>query len=97
MLSITYPNNLCKIKELGLFDLHGDDWFDANKQIFLQNHPNTKYVLFLNSIQTAIEDKNEAKKEAAFDNIVGALLSLATVIAVAMSFTLFGASPGLGD
>lgn len=96
--NFNFSRYLCKIKKLGPFDLHGDEWFDANKQNFLQKYPNTKYVLFLNSIQTAIEDRKEAKRKERIDNIWGALLSLAAAIALSMSFiTLFGASPGLGD
>jgi hypothetical protein len=96
--NFNFSRYLCKIKKLGPFDLHGDEWFDANKQNFLQKYPNTKYVLFLNSIQTAIEDRKEAKRKERIDNILGALLSLAAAIALSMSFiTVFGASPGLGD
>lgn len=94
----SFSRYLCKRKELGSFDLHGDEWFDANKKIFLQNHPNTKYLLFLNSIQTAIEDRKDAKKKEIIENIGGALISLAGLIAISMLFvTTFAASPGLGD
>lgn len=94
----SFSRYLCKRKELGSFDLHGDEWFDANKQVFLQKHPNTKYLLFLNSIQAAIEDRKDAKKKEIIENIGGALISLAGLIAISMLFvTTFAASPGLGD
>lgn len=89
---------LSKRKELGQFDIYGDAWFDTNKQNFLQKYPNTKYLLFLNSIQTAIEDRKDAKKKEIIENIEGSLISLAGLVAISMLFvTLFAASPGLGD
>ena len=89
---------LSKRKELGQFDIYGDAWFDTNKQIFLQKYPNTKYLLFLNSIQTAIEDREEAKQKESLENFMGILISLAGLVAVYMFFIpLLGASPGLGD
>lgn len=89
---------LSKRKELGQFDIYGDAWFDANKQNFLQKYPNTKYLLFLNSIQTAIEDREEAKQKESLENFMGILISLAGLVAVYMFFMpLLGASPGLGD
>ena len=89
---------LSKRKELGQFDIYGDAWFDTNKQNFLQKYPNTKYLLFLNSIQTAIEDREEAKQKESLENFMGILISLAGLVAVYMFFIpLLGASPGLGD
>ena len=89
---------LSKRKELGQFDIYGDAWFDTNKQNFLQKYPNTKYLLFLNSIQTAIEDREEAKQKESLENFMGVLISLAGLVAVYMFFIpLLGASPGLGD
>ena len=95
--NLNFRRYLHKIDKLSIID-NGDEWFDTNKQKFLQKHPNTKYVIFLNSIQTAIEEKNEAKRKARVDNIVGALISLAGVLAISMLFILpLRASPGLGD
>ena len=89
---------LSKRKELGQFDIYGDAWFDTNKQNLLQKYPNTKYLLFLNSIQTAIEDREEAKQKESLENFMGVLISLAGLVAVYMFFIpLLGASPGLGD
>lgn len=95
--NLNFRRYLHKIDELSLID-NGNEWFDTNKQKFLQKHPNTKYVIFLNSIQTAIEEKKEAKRKERVDNIVGALISLAGVLAISMLFILpLRASPGLGD
>lgn len=49
-------------------------------------------------VETAIEEKEEAKRKAVLENIAGAFLALAGVVAVVVLFVLpFGASPGLGD
>ena len=49
-------------------------------------------------VETAIEEKEEAKRKAVLENIAGAFLAIAGVVAVVVLFVLpFGASPGLGD
>lgn len=49
-------------------------------------------------VETAIEEKEEAKRKAVLENIAGAFLALAGVVAVVVLFVLpFGASPGMGD
>ena len=49
-------------------------------------------------VETAIEEKKEAAKNATHERLVGTLLGLAGVVAVMLLFILpLGASPGLGD
>ncbi len=53
--SFPFRQHLYDIDELGAFD-NGEKWFDKNKKIFLQNHPNTKYRPFLDNITVAITE-----------------------------------------
>ena len=88
---------LHKKDELSIID-KGDKWFDENKKKFLQKHPNAKYRPFLDGIKTSIEEQKKDAEKAKFENIAGALLSIAGVIAIYLLFiSPLRASSGMGD